>query len=192
MWVFVPAACTCVRVFRCDCNRQLYPTRLTEGRKISRHLMWQSFLLRTVRRLHLEDGHRFDADPCHPHPPFLATVSLALLSFPPTPPHCAYAFMFLELDDPFEYDIARSPSIRRLSSPPSLPPLHSPLCYFLLVFARMSDRCLLQMPSCSWEAVVRTAWQAACVCACLFLCARAHYDEVWRNGREDGGGRRLL
>lgn len=40
-------------------------------------------------------GLRFALDPCHPRHPFLATVSLALLSFPPTPP--CYASLPLPL-----------------------------------------------------------------------------------------------
>ncbi len=74
-------------------NLQVFLTHLAEGRTISLQFIGShSCALRGAdRHLHtyLYNGLRVAVDPCHPHHPFLAAVSLALLSLPPTPPSCA-------------------------------------------------------------------------------------------------------
>lgn len=91
---------------------------------------------------------------------FLATVSVALLFFCIVPlssclnfhairvAHSLWAWCCLSL---------------------SLSGCFFPFSYALLVLARMSGRCLLQMPSCSWKAVVTIAWQAAWVLVLTFF-----------------------
>lgn len=92
---------------------------------------------------------------CHPHHPFFSyslTWSLAFSSH--TAMLClSPLWLFLWL--------------KSSSFPLSCPFLDFPLPHFphlLFMFARMSDRCLFQTPSCM-GAVVMAEWQASCVCA---------------------------
>ncbi len=77
------------------CNQfaSVYLTHLAEGHRIRWQFIGRQSCVRcrADRHLHtyLYNGLRFALDPCHPRHPILATVSLALLSFPPTPPCCA-------------------------------------------------------------------------------------------------------
>lgn len=84
---FFKWVCICVK------HNQFANVHLTQltGHRIS----WQFIgirscvLCRADRHLHTYNNLRFTVVPCHPHHLFLAAVSLALLSFPPTPPCCA-------------------------------------------------------------------------------------------------------
>lgn len=103
---------------------------------------------------YLYNGLHFTVRPRHPCRLFLATVSLALLFFPPTPLHCASLLLpMLSCYKSSSFPLSLILPVPTLSSSFPFPSFS----YFLLMFARMSGRCLLQMPSCSWKAVVSTA-----------------------------------
>ena len=144
-------------------------THLTEGHRISwRFIRSRSRALRRGRQTHLHtylyNGLRSALRPCHTHHPFLASVSLALLSFPPTPPCCAaLPLPLLSCFKSSSFPLSMIVPVPPLPSPPQLSssplPPHTPpyIPHFLLMFAVMSGRCLLRMPTCSWEAVAMMA-----------------------------------
>lgn len=103
----------------------------------------------------------FTVGPCHPHHPFLAAVSLALLSFPPTLPCCATLPLPLLLC----FKSSSFPLSIILPIPPLSPSLRSPTFSLPLSewVAGVSSRC-----KAVWEVVVMTAWQAAGVCFFFF------------------------
>lgn len=117
-----------------------YLTHLTEGYRI-KSAVHQKSQSRAVpsRQTHLHtylyNGLRSALDPCHPHHPFLASVSLALLSFPPTPPRCAALPLpllscFKSSSFPLSMivPVPPLPSLALLLSfTPAHSPLHSPL-----------------------------------------------------------------
>lgn len=121
---------------------------------------------------------------------FLAAVSLAFPSFPPTLPCCAsLPLTLLSCFKSTSFPLSLILPLPPFYCSPPLPPL----CYFLLVFARVSDRCLLQMPSCCCEAVVAITWQTACICTCVLLffstCVLLYtLCLVWKDGKKKEGG----
>lgn len=105
---------------------------------------------------YLYNGLCFTVHPCHPRLLFLATVSLDLLFFPPTPLHCASLLLpMLSCYKSSSFPLSLILPVPTLSG--SFPFTSPSFSYFLLVFTRVSGRCLLQMPNCSWKAVVSTA-----------------------------------
>lgn len=90
--------CVCLSVTECFLLQMCYMcnqfasvclTHLTEGQRISWQFIGSHSCVPCAADSHLHtylyNGLHFAVDPCHPHRPSLATVSLALLSFPPTP-----------------------------------------------------------------------------------------------------------
>lgn len=143
-------------------------THLTEGHElvgywseVSRVLCWADRLLHTYNSSTLHSGSLSSPSS------FFSCSLTSLLSFPPTPPCCAALPLPLLLC----FKSSSFPLSIISSIPPLFPSSRSPTFSLPLSewVAGVSSRC-----KAVWEVVVKTAWQAACLCAqflfvCLFL-----------------------